>query len=148
MINPPILEKDFKTLVLKLNPVQAKWRSLGIALKVQHYDLDAIEKNAGNYGVQRMLEDMLNQWMNSEQTRTWPEIVEALCNPTISERGLAKNIRDDHCQDYHLPPKQQFLLQTPPHITPPPITTPTPPPAQITPPPPPPIPRPCDKRKL
>ena len=102
-MNPPILEEDFKTLVNKLHPVQAKWKSLGIALKMQCYDLDAIEQNAGSSGVQQMLVNMLNQWLLSDQTRTWPEIVTALDSPTVGHTGLAKEIRDEYCRDYLLP---------------------------------------------
>ena len=111
-MDPPILEKDFKILVDKLHPVQAKWKSLGIALRMQCYDLDAIEQDAGSSGVQQMLVNMLNQWLLLKQTRTWPEIVTALDTPAVGHTGLAKAIRDEYCPDYILP-SEKTLPPTP-----------------------------------
>ena len=94
----PISEKD---LLVGLHSVRAKWRSFGIALKVEKSDLDAIEKNTGG-DVDRALQDMLSQWLRLEEVRTWPLIIEALESSVVADKVLAKELRDKHCPDYVL----------------------------------------------
>ena len=94
-----ILENDLKTLVTSLDPVKAKWKALGIALRMTAYDLDAIEANTRG-SVERALLEMLAQWLKSDETRVWPHLIEALDNKSVRERRLAKKIRNEHCRDY------------------------------------------------
>ena len=68
MMDKQILESDLKTLLTSLDPVRAKWKALGIALKMTAYDLDAIEANTRG-SVERALQEMLAQWLKSESGR-------------------------------------------------------------------------------
>ena len=88
-------------LVEGLHPVRAKWRSLGIALKMTKNDLDAIE-NTVKGDVERALQDMLGQWLRSDEVRTWQQIIEALQSSVVAQNMLAKTLQDKHCPDYVL----------------------------------------------
>ena len=97
----PISEPE---LLEELHSLRAKWREFGTALKMKQYDLNAIEKNAG--AVDRALQLMLTQWLKSDEERTWSQIVDALESQVVSERKLAKEIRDKHCPNYALDSKK------------------------------------------
>ena len=92
-------------LLEELHSLRAKWREFGTALKMEQSDLDAIEKNAGG-AVDRALQLMLTQWLKSDEERTWSQIVDALESQVVSERKLAKEIRDKHCRSYALDSKK------------------------------------------
>ena len=97
----PLEERDLKDLMAALYPLRAKWRKLGVALEASPTDLDAIELNSrGSVGL--ALEEILSQWLRSHETRTWPDVVEALDQSFVGERRRAKRVRDDHCEGYVL----------------------------------------------
>ena len=97
----PLEERDLKDLMAALYPLRAKWRKLGVALEASPTDLDAIELNSrGSVGL--ALQEILSQWLRSHETRTWPDVVEALDRPFVGERRRAKRVRDDHCEEYVL----------------------------------------------
>ena len=80
-MNPPIEERDLKTLLIVLLPMCGKWRVLGIALGVKRQHLDIIEADARE--VERMLERMLSQWLTSDQTY-WSDLARALDSPLVT----------------------------------------------------------------
>ena len=92
---------DESNLLLELHPVRAKWRDLGIALKMKQTDLDAIEKDTTG-AVDRALQNMLTQWLKSDEDCTWSQIAEALDSSVVSEKKMAKSLRTKYCADYVL----------------------------------------------
>ena len=58
-----------------------------------------IEMNARG-AVERALDEMLSQWLNCAEVRTWPHVIEALDRPNIAQRRLAVQLRNDHCREY------------------------------------------------
>ena len=86
-------------LLVELHPVRAKWRDLGIALKMLQTDLDAIEKDTIG-AVDRALQNMLSQWLRTDEACTWQQVVDALDSSVVSERKLAKALREKYCVDY------------------------------------------------
>lgn len=92
---------DEANLLLELHPVRAKWRDLGIALKMKQADLDAIEKDTTG-AVDRALQNMLTQWLRSDEECTWSQIAEALDSAVVSEKKMAKSLRGKYCADYAL----------------------------------------------
>ena len=110
-VSPPIAALSFTkmdrpisdeaNLLLELHPVRAKWRDLGIALKMKQADLDAIEKDTSG-SVDRALQNMLTQWLKSDEDCTWSQIAEALDSAVVSEKKMAKSLRGKYCADYVL----------------------------------------------
>ena len=92
-------ERDLKTLVVKLHDVRLKWRELGVVQEMKPPDLDAIEMNTRG-SVERALDEMLSQWLNSAEVRTWPHVIEALNQPNIAKRRLAVQLRKEHRHEY------------------------------------------------
>ena len=96
--NPWILSEEEAGVVFDfLYYARAKWYELGLQLKVQPHDLDAIKLSSHN-----KLLGMLKQWLKSAENTTWPHIVEALQCRSVGLPDLARRVRDKHCREYLL----------------------------------------------
>ena len=84
-------------VLTELNGVRAKWRSLGVSLKVKESTLAAI-------GVQfhdipnDCLREMLSHWLRQVNPRPcWIAIVAALRTPFVDEPQLAQTLEAKYC---------------------------------------------------
>ena len=70
-----------------------KWRFIGLGLKVQSDDLEAIQDN--NKKVEDCLRCMLTKWLEKSENNTWEAIVQVLRKRTVGRHDVASQITKD-----------------------------------------------------
>ena len=86
----------------ELNPVSAKWKSIGIALRLTPNTLDGIQaKNSGDPST--CLTSMLTEWLNRNYNverfgdPTWQRLAKAVGDPAGGENmALARDMASRH----------------------------------------------------
>ena len=78
-----------------LHYVRAKWRPIGLCVRVKDGDLDAIEIESGD--AQRKLEGMVTRWLKQGENCTWSALAVALRSVLVGEPEVAKQIEQQHC---------------------------------------------------
>ena len=97
-------EDDLSDVYDILHSVRAKWRPLGLQLKVVSTELDAMGHGSGT---QDPLMRMLRYWLRNARRPTWPDIVEALRRQSVNRPNIAERVRQRHCPWYE--PQQPSL---------------------------------------
>ena len=87
---------DNVEVLVALHDARAKWRPIGLCIRVKKGDLDAIESEQGN--AQRKLESVVNKWLENGENCTWSAIAAALRSVLVGEPELARKIERDHCE--------------------------------------------------
>ncbi len=80
-------QSDLKQVYNAVYDARAKWRKIGLQLKLTHGDLEAINSQYQNPGDQ--LEQVLAQWLKGGEA-TWRQLMKALCTVPVGETALAK----------------------------------------------------------
>ena len=113
-IDEPLREEDLKVVHNILYPVKIKWREIGLQLKLQPAELQAIlrDPNFPDEGLRLM--HVLTLWLqNADPLPTWPVIIEALRSQSVNSTRIAEDVRARYCPTY---PVELFL---PPNPVPP-----------------------------
>jgi len=99
---PLDLNDDIFDVKTELIPVAARWRDVGVALRLKSYTLDSIETTWNN-GPCRCLEMMVTEWLNRNYNvrkfgePTWRKLVEAVDSPAGgANTALARDIAGRH----------------------------------------------------
>ena len=93
---------DLFDVTKELTPVSAKWRSIGLALRLKPNTLDGIQaKNSGDPST--CLTSMLTEWLKKNYNvkrfgePTWQRLVEAVGDPAGGENmALATDLASRH----------------------------------------------------
>ena len=85
----------------ELNPLAARWKSIGIALRLKPNELDTIQ--AGNSDLTACLTQTVTKWLNRNYNvekfgePTWRRLVEAVSDPAGgANMALAREIARRH----------------------------------------------------
>lgn len=84
---------ELREVFSELHGVQAKWWNIGLQLKVPNATLHAIQNDPKLEKDEARLREMLDGRIK-QGVLTWDEIVEALEDVTVNEKGLAEDIRN------------------------------------------------------
>ena len=88
-------EKDLNEVQTELWVARAKWRKIGLNLKILAGDLDVIEQDGSD--VDAKFEKTILKWLRIGKTCTWNILCEALSACTVNHNELADNIRKRRC---------------------------------------------------
>ena len=87
-----LTKEDLHSIVAALYQARAKWKYIGLGLKINSDDLQAIE------GENRKLEDclqcMLIKWLEKGGNNTWEAIVQVLRMPMVGRHDVARQITE------------------------------------------------------
>ena len=97
----PDLNDDLFDVQCELTTASAKWRSIGIALRLNHNSLDTIQSD--NHDSTACLTSMLTEWLKRNYNvkkfgePTWQWLVKAVHNPAGgANTALARQIARNH----------------------------------------------------
>ena len=100
---------DLCTVFTELFSARSKWHCIGIQLKMNCHDLDAI-KARNKEDPDDCLKDLLSCWLRQIKSKpTWSAVVSALKSDIIRYEQLAEDIRKRYCA---LPPKIEACSST------------------------------------
>ena len=69
-----------------------KWYNIGVRLKLEVSDLDAIKAESG-IDLEEKFNRMINCWLKSIESRTWATLYEALKHPTVAMPNVADKVK-------------------------------------------------------
>ena len=84
-----------KATINALHSVCPKWYNIGVQLEVPSFQLKIIEKKSSD--LMDQLRDTLDYWMNNNPSASWRHLVYALKAPSVGEKRLAEQIKEEHC---------------------------------------------------
>ena len=86
---------DLATLVNELHEVTADWYDLGVQLRMEKTDLDAIKLE----NMKECLRRMLYLWLTktTPSPPSWQRLVDTLSSPAINRPALAEKIKRTYC---------------------------------------------------
>ena len=87
---------DHWSVYRELLPIAHKWKKLGIQLGVSYGSLEKIEV-IYPYGNERLLREVLQEWMKSDPNPSWQFLIEVLRSPSVNERRLANELERRFC---------------------------------------------------
>ena len=83
--------RDFNNHV---NPkISTKWYELGIQLRIKDYTLDEIRHNNPN-DARTCCREAIKHWIHNADTASWNALIQALEADSISQKTLAKEVRE------------------------------------------------------
>ena len=90
---------------------RSKWKDIGIELKLEQTDLDAVSSKNGS-DADACFGDMLSKWLKQTRSRpTWLKMIRALKRPAVGFQELAEQIESE----MNSVPKQRVELLQFPH---------------------------------
>ena len=88
-------EKDLDEIQTELWNARAKWRKIGLKLKILPGELDVIEQDGSD--VDAKFEKMILKWLRKGDECTWSILCVALSACTVNYKELADKIRKCKC---------------------------------------------------
>ena len=85
----------FDLLYQKLFHVRARWYSVGLSLGLLPSTLDDIQ-DKHNRSSERCIATVLEKWLATKPDATWDDVIEMLESPSLNEKTLAKEIRQQY----------------------------------------------------
>ena len=83
---------DLRTVKRRVWEARSKWKDIGIELKLEQTDLDAISSKNGS-DADACFGDMLSMWLKQTRSRpTWSKMIRALKQPAVGFQELAEHI--------------------------------------------------------
>ena len=79
-----------------LQPVAAGWELFGEQIGISKHEVNRIGANVGATPsrVSKCLSDAMTWWLNNSPNPTYEKIIDALEGPVVSNRHLAREIRE------------------------------------------------------
>ena len=73
--------------------ISAKWKEIGLALKVSRNELDGLRRDHSSITVK--LSEVITLWIESESSPvSWETLISAIEGPIVKNKKKAKEIRD------------------------------------------------------
>ena len=69
-----------------------KWYNIGVRLKLEVSDLDAIDAESG-INLEEKFNRMIKCWLKRIEPCTWTDVCEALKHPTVAMPNVAENMK-------------------------------------------------------
>ena len=92
--------------------IPARWRSVGIQLKLSPQKLDSIISENGHSN-KYCFEQVFKEWRKKDpQSYSWTELIEALEKPAVAENDLANKLRNKHASHAAMEAQGLRQLQT------------------------------------
>ena len=91
----------------ELYDVRAKWKMIGLGLRLPHSDLEAM---SGSH--LECLQSSVSKWLKGiDPPPTWQAIVAVLRSKVVGEEGIAKELEEKYCHDVPSVSRMQGLQQ-------------------------------------
>lgn len=94
----PLREEDLKEVHEILHPLRIKWREIGLQLRLQPADLNAVlrDPNFSDDGL-CLMQVLTLCLQNVNPPLTWPAVVEALRSRSVNRQDVAEEVRTGYC---------------------------------------------------
>ncbi len=103
---------DLQLIYGALFEVRAKWRPIGLELRLTPGTLDAIEQDKSN--TSNRLEAVLLHWLRVTRGATWKQVIDALRSALIGEIQLAEKLELKYCSPGNFFIQSYVLMSTSP----------------------------------
>jgi len=92
--SPSLSDQDLDAVLEEVMDAKAKWKLIGLKLKVPKGELDSIERD-GSDDLNRLME-VLAKWLQSRKNTTWKALADAMGAATVGREDLKQKILKKH----------------------------------------------------
>ena len=83
---------DFRDVQEAIWEARPKWYNIGVRLKLEVSDLDAIDAESG-IDLEEKFNRMIKSWLKRSASSTWTDMCESLKHPTVAMSNVADKVK-------------------------------------------------------
>ena len=111
-VEETLSEKDLFDIQEELHDARAKWRTIGLGLKLPPSDLEVIDRDKAD--CEEKFESVLLRWLKNGNECTWSTLYKVLSTRTVGKHVIAKQIKEKYIDKSTSVPETASPLQLPP----------------------------------